>query len=111
VSPFEDLIFAPISVKFVGEALATICEKRVAGNLHISGAENVTYVEFANALARRLDVDTSLIGATTATAKGVNIAFKPRFSGLGMTRTTELTGVRPQPLDRLIDDIVEDLGH
>jgi dTDP-4-dehydrorhamnose reductase len=111
VSPFEDLIFAPISVKFVGEALATICEKRVSGNLHISGSENVTYVEFANALAQRLGVDASLIAATTATAKGVNIAFKPRFSGLGMTRTAELTGVRPQPLDRLIDDIVEDLGH
>jgi dTDP-4-dehydrorhamnose reductase len=39
----------------------------------------------------------------------VHIAFKPRFSGLGMTRTTELTGIAPQPLDRLVDDLIADL--
>jgi dTDP-4-dehydrorhamnose reductase len=111
VSPFEDLIFAPISVKFVGEALATICEKHLSGNLHLSNAENVTYVAFARALANRLGVDPALIAPTTATAKGVHIAFKPRYSGLGMTRTTQLTGIHPQTLDRLIDDIVEDLEH
>ena len=38
VEPFSDLIFAPISVKFVGDALATIGEKRISGNLHLSGA-------------------------------------------------------------------------
>jgi hypothetical protein len=39
----------------------------------------------------------------------VNIAFKPRFSGLGMTRTTELSGIEPQQLDRLVDDLMADL--
>ena len=109
VNPFSDLIFAPISVKFVGEALATIGEKRVSGNLHLSGTENVTYVEFAHALARRLGADPSLIHATTSVEKGVNIPFLPRYSGLGMTRTTQLTTVEPQRLDRLIDDLIADV--
>ena len=109
VQPFADLIFAPISVKFVGNALATIGEKRISSNLHLSGAANVTYVEFAHALAARLGVSTDLIHPTTAVEKGVNIAFKPSFSGLGMTRTTELTGIAPQPLDRLVDDLIADL--
>ena len=109
VQPFSDLVFAPISVKFVGNALATIGEKRISGNLHLSGAANVTYVEFANALARRLGVSSDLINPTTAVKKGVNIAFKPRFSGLGMTRTTELSGIEPQPLDGLVDDLIADL--
>jgi dTDP-4-dehydrorhamnose reductase len=109
VEPFEDLVFAPISVNFVGEALATLGEKRLSGNLHLSGAENVSYVAFAHALAARLGVDKALIKPTTSLAKGIHIAFKPRFSGLGMTRTTQLSGVEPQPLDRLIDDLVADL--
>ena len=109
VQPFSDLIFAPISVTFVGNALATIGEKRISGHLHLSGAANVSYVEFAHALAARLGVNTDLIHPTTAVEKGVNIAFKPRFSGLGMTRTTELSGIEPQPLDSLIDDLIADL--
>jgi dTDP-4-dehydrorhamnose reductase len=110
VDPFADLIFAPISVRFVGEALATIGAARIAGNLHLSGAENVSYPDFAAMLARRLGVDQALIRPTTATAKGIHIAFKPRFSGLGMARTTALTGIAPQPLDALVEDIMADLA-
>jgi dTDP-4-dehydrorhamnose reductase len=111
VQPFSDLIFAPISVKFVGEALTTIGEKRVPGNLHLSGAENVSYVDFAHALAGRLGIGGDLIEPTTAVAKGINIPFKPRFSGLGMTRTTQLTGIEPQRLDQLIDDLAADIEN
>ena len=108
VEPFSDLVFAPMSVAFVGEALATIGEKRIPGNLHLSGAENVTYVDLAHALALRLGVDTALIRPTTAVAKRVKIPFKPRFSGLGMSRTTQLSGVEPQGLRHLVDDLVAD---
>jgi len=110
VQPFSDLIFAPISVRFVGESLATLGERRIAGNLHLSGQDNVSYVDLAHALARRLGVDERLIAPTTSTEKGVNIPFKPRYSGLGMTRTLQLGGVGPQPLDGVIDDIAADLN-
>lgn len=106
IQPFADLIFAPMSVQFVGEALATIGEKRVSGNLHLSGAENVSYVAFANALAARLGIGTDLIAPSTATEKGINIAFKPTYSGLGMHRTTALTGVRPQTLSEVVSDLL-----
>lgn len=107
VQPFADLIFAPMSVQFVGEALATIGEKRQPGNLHLSGAENVSYVDLAVNLAREMNIDFSLITPTTAEAKGVNIPFKPRYSGLGMKRTTQLTGVKPQT----IQDVAKDLAQ
>ena len=108
VEPFHDLIFAPMTVGFVGEALAKLGEKRVPGNLHLSGAENVSYVRFAQALAARLGVDKSLIAPTTATAKGIHIAFKPTYSGLGMERTTRLTGVRPQTLAEVAKDLTKE---
>lgn len=105
VTPFKDLIFAPMSVQFVGEALASVGEARASGNLHLSGADNVDYEEFARRLARHLGFDDGLVEPTTSVEKGVHIAFLPTYSGLGMTRTTELTGVAPQPLDAALEDI------
>jgi hypothetical protein len=61
------------------------------------------------ALAEKMGIESRLIAPTTATAKGVQIAFKPRYSGLGMKRTTELSGLKPQPLADVVDDLlVED---
>ncbi|QPH52604.1 sugar nucleotide-binding protein [Pontivivens ytuae] len=105
VEPFEDLVFAPMSVDFVSASLARIAELKIAGNLHLSGAENVDYTAFAEAIARRIGVDPSRVRPTTSKAKGVHIAFLPTYSGLGMTRTTPLTGIEPQPLDAAIADI------
>ena len=107
VQPFHDLIFAPMTVEFVGEALATIGEKFVSGNLHLSGADNVSYVDFAIALAKKLNVDPKLITPTTSMEKGIHIAFKPSFSGLGMKRTTELTGIKPQGINDVVDYLVK----
>jgi len=108
VEPFEDLIFAPMSVRFVGESLAVIGQSRTEGNLHLSGAQDVSYPVFAAALAQRLGVDPGLIRPVTSVSKGIHIAFKPRFSGIGMARTTRLTGLSPQPLASLADDIIAD---
>ena len=105
VQPFSDLIFAPMTVRFTGEALAAIGEKRIAGNLHLSGARNVSYAEFADSLAAGLGVDRRLIAPTTAVEKGVSIPFKPRYSGLGMQRTTALAGIYPQTLADVASDL------
>ncbi len=106
VHPFADLTFAPISRSFAASALAVIAEKRVAGALHVSGSENLTYVDFAHILAKTLGVDSTLIVPTTAVAQGVEIPFKPRFSGLGMIRTTDCTGLHPQTPESVAADIL-----
>lgn len=108
IQPFSDLIFAPMSVQFVGNALATLGEKRVPGDLHLSGAENVSYVDLASALAKKRGIESRLMAPTTATEKGIHIAYKPRYSGLGMARTTALTGIVPQTLGEVVDDLTEE---
>jgi dTDP-4-dehydrorhamnose reductase len=108
IEPFEDLIFAPISGKFTGQALATIAEKRIPGNMHLSNAQNMNYVDFAHALAHRFDIAPDLIKPTTSVAKGISIVFQPRYSGLGMSRTTRLTGIEPQKIDQLVADVIAD---
>lgn len=106
VRPFADLTFAPISRRFAASALARIAEKKVAGSLHVSGAENITYVGFAHILAKAMNIDHSLIVPTTAVEQGVDIPFKPRFSGLGMARTTACTGLQPQTPQAVVADIL-----
>lgn len=106
VYPFSDLIFAPLSIQFVGEALATIGEQRVPGDLHLSGADNISYVDFALSLAKAKNINPHLVVPTTATAKGIKIAFKPNFSGLGMQRTQALTGLSPQKLADVVSDLI-----
>lgn len=106
IQPFSDLIFAPISVKFAGDSLAAIGECRVSGNLHISGAENISYVDLAGSLARDMAIDPRLLKPTTAVESGVHIPFKPRYSGLGMVRTTQLTGLKPQSLGDVALDLL-----
>ena len=97
-----------MSDRFAGEALATIGEKRVPGNLHLSGAENVSYVELALKLVEKLGLDSRLIEPTTASEKGVRIPFKPRYSGLAMQRTYALTGLQPQSIDDVVFYLVRE---
>ena len=111
VSPFSDLKFAPLSADYTSDSLVTIGEKHIPGMLHLSGAENVSYVDLAHAMAHRLGIDPLLVQPTTATEKGVRIAFKPTYSGLGMDRTTELSGITPQPLSSVIEDIFPEAGQ
>lgn len=104
IEAFEDLVFAPISVGYAACSLAKLGEKRLSGVFHVSGEENVTYVEFAQALADRLGL-WSAVRATTAKERGVTIAFKPRFSGIAMQRTTALTGIVPQSLATVVAEL------
>lgn len=107
IQAYGDLIIAPMSVQFVGNALATLGEKRIPGPLHLSGAENVSYVTVANKLAKAAGVSSSLVLPTTAAEKSIDIAFKPTFGGLGMYRTKYLSGIFPQPLECVVADLID----
>ncbi len=103
--PFADLSFAPMSVRYTAESLAEIGRRRIAGNLHISGENNVGYNDFSRKFADSLGFQSVEIEPTTSVKMNVNIPFKPRYSGIGMERTTELTGLKPQTLDELMMDL------
>ena len=105
VEPFADLVFAPLSIDYVADALATLAAQDLSGNLHLSGSENITYVDFARALAARLGTPPAQVGSTTARERGVKIAFAPTYSALSMARTTAVSDLRPQGLAAVIDDL------
>ncbi|MBT6438893.1 MAG: sugar nucleotide-binding protein [Flavobacteriales bacterium] len=102
LQPFLDLSFAPISVSYTAESLVEIGCKRVPGNFHISGADNVSYDEFARKLSNGLGFQSILIEPVTSISMNVHIPFKPRYSGISMERTTDLIGIKPQTIDELV---------
>ena len=105
INPFKDLIFAPISVRYTAESLAKIGQLRLSGNFHISGSENIPYDEFLVKLAEGFGFRHINFKSTTSIKMNINIPFKPTYSGLGMERTNGLTGLEPQSLENLIQDL------
>lgn len=108
IRPFSDFIFAPVTLDFVTSALALIAEKNISGILHLSGAENISYLDFALLLAARMDASPHLIEPSSSTDAGITLHFKPKYSGLGMPQTQKKTRLAPQPLHEVIEAIVSD---
>jgi len=103
--PFSDLIIAPMSLRFTAESLAEIGHYRLPGNLHLSGEENISYVKLAHALGAKMSCDPQLINPTTSAKMNVDIPFKPQFSGISMQRTSGRTGIQPQSLQQVVNDL------
>tara|TARA_B100000315_G_scaffold255777_1_gene300039 strand:+ start:127 stop:1044 length:918 start_codon:yes stop_codon:yes gene_type:complete len=111
VTPFSDLIFAPISLDFAAKKLGVLGESPVPGNLHLSGEDNITYFDFAKAVGKRMGVPDSLIEPTTSVEMGVKVLFLPQYSGISMKRTSELTGIFPESLESVAAFVVDGVSE
>jgi dTDP-4-dehydrorhamnose reductase len=110
VTPFTDLIFSPISLGHVAKSLGLMGDNPQAGNLHLSGVENISYFDFAKVLADRLGVPSSLIKPTTSVEMGVKVLYLPKYSGIGMKKTTNVTGVLPESVDSVVGYVVAEVN-
>lgn len=55
----------------MGISLAYIREKRVSGNVHLSGFDNFSYVSFTKAGSYKLGVPSTLVQPTPSNEKGI----------------------------------------
>jgi dTDP-4-dehydrorhamnose reductase len=106
IRPFADLSFAPISLARTVGALRQIGDSALPGIFHLSGGNNVSYVEFARCLVATMGLAEHLVVPTTAQAAGVKLGWSPRYSGIGMARTTRLLGIEPEPLETVVAQLV-----
>jgi dTDP-4-dehydrorhamnose reductase len=107
VSAFSDLICAPMPVGYVAEALACIGEAGKGGLFHLSGADEVTYVDLVQSLAARLGVDRGLVHATTSTAAGVTLQTIPKHSSLDAQGVADAFALPPPSLDAVIESCLK----
>lgn len=106
IMPFTDLIFAPMSLDYVADALARLGETWRSGELHLSGAESVDYANFAARLAEAMGKPGNLVVPTTSAERGINLVYQPTCGGISMNRTCALTGLKPESLDAVISYIL-----
>jgi dTDP-4-dehydrorhamnose reductase len=106
IAPFTDMVFSPVSVQFAAKGLMRIALSDHCGNFHLSGATDVTYVEFACQYVAACNGNDTLVTPTTSTKAGVNLLFNRRYSALGMIRTQQSTGISAQSLTEVVMDLL-----
>lgn len=110
ITAFSDLIFAPVSLRYAAAALMGVAANGKSTIHHVSGGADISYFDFARKLAEHLGVNSDLVHANCI-ANLATSASAPRHSALGMSATTQSTGVEPQGLDEVIEDLIEETLH
>lgn len=95
VEAFDDFIFAPMTAPFVTAGLLKIALSAHDGIFHLSGTD-ATYFDLACEVSAQLGAGPDSVARTNSVAKGVSLRFRPRYSALGMSRTTGLLGIQRQ---------------
>lgn len=102
-----DMPMAPLPLEFVVQVLHRVAQARLPGILQVSGAEDITYHEFARRLAQRLGVSPSLVQGMTAAEAGLGAEGIPRYTALDVTRLREELGLEPPSPAEVIDQLVQ----
>jgi dTDP-4-dehydrorhamnose reductase len=105
IKGFADLRMAPVAADSTATALERIIDSTLNGILHISGAEDVTYLQAAQWLAEELNAPSELIQASSARSAGLPDAERPLHTTLDMTRECRELGLEP-PLPRAVMESV-----
>lgn len=105
IRPLSDLILCPIALPYVTASLYELGLKRKSGVFHISGHADLSYAELASLLADRWGYSKILVKPSNSDELGVNLLSNPRYSSLGMARTTMELGIRPQSLQDLVEEL------
>lgn len=82
---FKDILFNPILVTNLAEALLDICQKNLSGTFHIAGSEKCSKLIFAEKIAKIFKLNRDYIRPVNISHINLN-APRPRDSSLNITR-------------------------
>jgi len=108
VEAFGDLHLSPVSLAYVVHALRVIERSRIGGIFHLSGSAELSYAEFARRLADTLRVSEDLVRETAVDDSSSPVLYRPRHPALGMPVTTKTLGLRPEPLNVMLANLLAD---
>jgi len=105
IHPLADLWLSPISLAYAVEGLIVLGQVGQGGVFHLSGERDVSYADCAIALALRWGEPTRRVQPRSLRDAGINLPYCPAYPTLVMTRTTQLTGLAPQPFATCMDEV------
>ncbi|WP_183379837.1 MULTISPECIES: sugar nucleotide-binding protein [unclassified Herbaspirillum] len=93
ITPYHDLIMAPISLSFAVEVLRRVAQQRRPGILHATAARDMSYAEAALEIARKLGADPTLVEPVSH----LQSVFAPRYAALDTAGLASVSLRAPQP--------------
>ena len=105
IEPFYDLNLCPISLPRVVDCLLQIACKHLSGVIHLSGYEDVSYVDVAHYLVDKLDLPKSRVEAKSAFDCGIDKTAAPEFSSLDMSSSNLKFGLAFEHWSSLLDQL------
>lgn len=106
VKAFCDLALSPISVDYAVASLLAVARVGRGGIFHFSGERELTYAEFARALANRLGLPASRVTAVASRDRNIVSPYRPAHPALGMAATRTKLAISPQSLDDAINGLL-----
>lgn len=103
---FSDLRMCPVSLDYITNSLLAIARAGLPGVFHLSGDVEISYADFAGHLAMHLGADPAFVRPTSSAVSTARVVFRPAHPGLGMQRTYEQLGIRPESLSNLMASLV-----
>lgn len=110
VRPFYDLYTAPVPAALVAAAIAGLLAEPARGIFQLSGLRDVSYVEIANHLARRLDAAPELVTPVSAYSAGMPPGATPRHTTLDSSAICRRLGAAVPDPWQVIDALIERPG-
>lgn len=104
IEPLSDLILAPISLMYAVQGLMQIATGRQHGIFHLSAQRDLSYAGLARRIAGAVQHEDVVLSRSAMQAD-VQPSYKPMHSALDMRRTRDLTGLQPQPVDKVVTDL------
>lgn len=92
IQPFQDLWFAPLTLRHTAAIFRSICTAPCSGILHVSGGPTISYADAAFYLADRLGAPARLVQPISARLRGIDPDRMPRNASLHSSRLRELIG-------------------
>jgi dTDP-4-dehydrorhamnose reductase len=102
IRPFQDLLFAPVSMEAALHAIITVLSSHKGGTWHFSGQESVSYAGACIELARQIGAESALVQPVPANLAKLPYPTLPKHANLGMEATTRELGLLPQPFPEAI---------
>jgi dTDP-4-dehydrorhamnose reductase len=106
-SPVEaagDIMLAPVSTAYVARGMIGIAQRRESGTYHLSGAQDVSYFDFARLLARALGCSDALVRRADVRAAGGPAV--PASGRLELGDGSRRAGLELQAVESAVADLV-----
>lgn len=106
IDAFSDKVCAPVTLQDTAALFQAIGEKKLSGIFQASASRDITYVEAALAIARRIGARAEQVKAVLGRERGVSEIFRPPHTSLDPTRLRDALGWKqPDPEVALIEGL------